>query len=129
MNDQLVRGREGIYFGYEFAVHAGPKQLPDDVLGYYVEILASQPDALRGSFGWYRELDTTTAQNAQRATRPLTIPVLGVGGAESLGDGPASTMKLAASNVQTLVIPGCGHWVAEQAPHDLLAGLAAFLDS
>src|SRR5262249_47802706 len=53
MNDQLVRGREGIYFGYEFAVHAGRKQLPDDVVGYYVEVLASQPDALRGSFGWY----------------------------------------------------------------------------
>jgi len=35
----------------------------------------------------------------------------------------------AASNVQTLVIPGCGHWVAEQAPNDLLAGLAEFLDS
>jgi pimeloyl-ACP methyl ester carboxylesterase len=129
MNDQLVRGREGIYFGYEFAVHAGTKQLPDDFVSYYVEVLASQPDALRGSFGWYRELDATTAQNAQRATKPLTIPVLGVGGAESLGDAPASTMKLAAGNVQTLVIPGCGHWVAEQAPNDLLAGLAAFLPS
>jgi len=29
--------------------------------------------------------------------------------------------------VQTLVIPGCGHWVAEQAPDQLLAALTAFL--
>jgi pimeloyl-ACP methyl ester carboxylesterase len=36
-------------------------------------------------------------------------------------------MKLAADHVQTLVIPGCGHWVAEQAPEELLAALTAFL--
>jgi pimeloyl-ACP methyl ester carboxylesterase len=36
-------------------------------------------------------------------------------------------MKLAADDVQTLVIPGCGHWVAEQAPDQLLAALTAFL--
>jgi pimeloyl-ACP methyl ester carboxylesterase len=36
-------------------------------------------------------------------------------------------MTLAADDVQTLVIPGCGHWVAEQAPGELLAALTAFL--
>ena len=36
-------------------------------------------------------------------------------------------MKLAADDVQTLVIPGCGHWVAEQAPDQLLAALTSFL--
>jgi hypothetical protein len=36
-------------------------------------------------------------------------------------------MKLAADDVQTLVIPGSGHWVAEQAPEQLLAALTAFL--
>jgi len=127
MNEQLIRGREDIYFGYEFAIHAGTSPLPDYVVRYYVEVLATQPDALRGSFGWYRELDATTAQNAQRAAQSLTQPVLGIGGTEGNADGPANTMKLAASNVQTLVIPDCAHWVPEQAPQALLAGLAAFL--
>jgi hypothetical protein len=36
-------------------------------------------------------------------------------------------MKLAADDVQTVVIPECGHWVAEQAPEQLLAALTAFL--
>ena len=125
LTEQLVRGREDIFFGYEFAIQGG-KKLPDSALRYYFSLF-SDPDALRGSFGWYRELDTTTAQNARRATQPLTIPVLGVGGAESLGDAPASTMKLTAGNVQTLVLPGCGHWVAEQAPEELLAALTTFL--
>jgi pimeloyl-ACP methyl ester carboxylesterase len=36
-------------------------------------------------------------------------------------------MMLAATNVQTLVIPGCGHFVPEEAPKELLAALTAFL--
>jgi hypothetical protein len=36
-------------------------------------------------------------------------------------------MKLAADDVQTLVIPGCAHWVAEGAPDKTLAALTEFL--
>ena len=36
-------------------------------------------------------------------------------------------MKLAADDVQSLVIPGCGHFVAEEAPEEMLAALTAFL--
>ena len=43
-------------------------------------------------------------------------PVLAIGGEESSGAMVGDTMRLVADDVQTLVIPGCGHWVAEQAP-------------
>ena len=36
-------------------------------------------------------------------------------------------MKLVADDVQTVVLAGSGHWVAEQAPEQLLAALADFL--
>jgi hypothetical protein len=36
-------------------------------------------------------------------------------------------MKLAADDVQTLVIPGCAHWVPEETPEETLAALTAFL--
>ena len=36
-------------------------------------------------------------------------------------------MKLAADDVQSLVIPGCGHHPAEEAPEEMLAALTAFL--
>jgi pimeloyl-ACP methyl ester carboxylesterase len=39
VNEQLVRGREDIYFDYEFAIQAG-KQLPDDVVDYYVGLVS-----------------------------------------------------------------------------------------
>ena len=36
-------------------------------------------------------------------------------------------MKLVADDVQAVVLPGSGHWVAEQAPDELLAALTDFL--
>ena len=36
-------------------------------------------------------------------------------------------MRLAADDVQSLVIPGIGHWLAEQAPDQMEAALTAFL--
>jgi hypothetical protein len=40
---------------------------------------------------------------------------------------PAGTMRLTADDVQTLVIPGVGDWLAEQAPDQLVAALNEFL--
>jgi pimeloyl-ACP methyl ester carboxylesterase len=127
INEQLVSGREDIFFGAEFDESAGTNKLPGDTVTYYIDTLAADPDHLRGSFGFYRALPATISQNEQRKTRRLTLPVLAIGGGESAGEGPANAMKLAADDVQTVVIPGCGHWVAEQAPEQLLAALTAFL--
>jgi pimeloyl-ACP methyl ester carboxylesterase len=87
----------------------------------------ADPAALHASFAIYRALDATIAQNQQRKTQRLRMPVLGIGGAHSLGDQVADTMKLAADDVQTLVIPGCGHHPPEEAPEETLAALTAFL--
>jgi pimeloyl-ACP methyl ester carboxylesterase len=125
VNERLVQGREEVYFGFQFAKAA--KTLPDYAVRYYVGTLAADPAALRGSFAAYRALDATIAQNQQRKTRRLTLPVLAIGGAAGLGEGAASTMKLAADDVQTVVIPGCGHYCLEEAPEEILAALTAFL--
>ena len=127
VNEQLVTGREDIFFGAEFDASAGTNKLPADAVRYYIDTLAAGPDQLRGSFGFYRAIPTTSAQNQQRKAQRLTLPVLAIGGGESSGEGVGNTMKLAADDVQTLVIPGCGHWVAEQAPDQLLAALTTFL--
>ena len=39
----------------------------------------------------------------------------------------ARDFEVAADDVQTLVIDGSGHWVAEQAPEQMLAALTEFL--
>jgi len=126
INEQLVTGREDIFFGAEFDASAGTNKLPDYAVKYYIDTL-KDPDHLRGSFEFYRAIPATSAQNQQRKERRLTLPVLAIGGAESSGEGVGNTMKLAADDVQTVVLADCGHWVAEQAPEQLLTALTAFL--
>jgi pimeloyl-ACP methyl ester carboxylesterase len=92
---------------------------------YYIDGLRDR-DALHGSFQLYRAFGATTAQNEQRKTRRLSVPVLAMGGSESVGAMAADTMKLAADDVETLVIPGIGHWLAEQAPDRMVAALTEF---
>jgi pimeloyl-ACP methyl ester carboxylesterase len=50
-----------------------------------------------------------------------------MGGEQSVGSMAADTMKLTADDVETLVIPGIGHWLAEQAPDEMVAALTEFL--
>jgi pimeloyl-ACP methyl ester carboxylesterase len=125
LNEQLVAGREDLYFGFQF--DKGGRTLPDYVVEYYIDVLASSPDALRGSFAQYRAFDTTIAQNEQRKARRLTLPVLAIGGANGIGEAVAITMRLVADNVHSSIIPGTGHWVAEDAPDQLLDALSEFL--
>ena len=124
LNEQLVAGREDLFFRWEF--DAAAKRLADDVIGYYVGLL-SNPDSLRGSFGWYRALEASIAQNEQRATRRLTMPVLGIGGEMSFGENVGNGVRAVADDVQSLVIPGTGHFLSEESPDELLAALTAFL--
>ena len=126
VNDQLAQGREEIYFGWQFATKAA-KKLPDYAVRHYVGALAADPEALHASFAIYRALDATIAQNQRRKERRLTLPILAIGGQYSLGEQIAATMKLAADDVQSLVVPGCAHWVAEEAPEETLAALTHFL--
>src|SRR6201996_2522808 len=127
INERLVTGREDIFFGAEFDASAGTNKLPPEVVKYYIDILAASPAALRGSFRIYRAFPAIIAQNEQRKTRRLTLPVLAIGGEQSAGEGPGNAMKLAADDVQTMVLAGSGHWVAEQAPEQLLSALTEFL--
>jgi pimeloyl-ACP methyl ester carboxylesterase len=123
----MVRGNENAFYRYEFRIQSGGIPLPEHAIRYYVRLYSRSRHVLRASFGLYRAWGTTFTQNMRRAELPLTIPVLGIGGAKSWAERPGDGMKPAAKNVRTLVIPHAGHWVAEQAPEAMLEALDAFL--
>ena len=87
----------------------------------------SNPEWLRACFGFYRALDTTIAQDQQRKTKQLAMPVLAIGGAMSFGGHVGEAMSLVADDVQSAVIPDTGHFLAEESPDELLTVLAPFL--
>src|ERR1700755_655383 len=43
INEQLVSGREDIFFGAEVGASAGTNKLPPEVVKYYIDILAASP--------------------------------------------------------------------------------------
>jgi pimeloyl-ACP methyl ester carboxylesterase len=61
INEQLAQGREGIFFGAEFDASAGTHKLPAETVKYYIDLLAADLEALRGSFEFYRAVDATIA--------------------------------------------------------------------
>ncbi len=125
LNEQLVVGREHLYFGFQFSSKAVVPLAPHAV-DHYIAALCS-PDALRCSFSFYRALDETMAQNAARAERRLSLPVLAIAGGGWLGDVVGETMGLVADDVTSVVIPGCGHYPAEEAPEAVGEVLGRFL--
>lgn len=124
--EELVSGREDAFYGYEFKIQGGG--VAKEAIDYYVRLLSNH-ESLSGSFGFYRAWDATIAQNEKRAKTKLKMPVLGIGGQDSWGKAVADSMKGAAVNVQTAVIPATGHWLAEQSPDRMVAVLAEFLSS
>ena len=55
------------------------------------------------------------------------MPILAVGGAASFGEHVGDAMRLVADDVQSVVIPDTGHFLAEESPEELLAALTPFL--
>jgi hypothetical protein len=55
------------------------------------------------------------------------MPALAIGGAASFGEHVGQALQLVADDVQSVVIPDTGHFVAEEAPDEMLTALTAFL--
>lgn len=128
INERMVAGREEIYFGYNFTSKtATPGAIPQQAIDVYVDQLRD-PAALHASFEYYRTLDTSAEQILRwRDEGPLSIPVLAIGGQHSTGTMPEETMRLVATNVIGLVIPGAGHFLPEEAPEGLGKAVLDFL--
>lgn len=127
LNEQLVEGRERLYFGWQFE-HKAATPLPEHAIDVYVDAIASGPEALHASFAPYRALDHTIEQNVRRKETRLPMPVLTIAGEFSVADQVAATIAPVADDVHHLVFEGCGHFPAEEAPDEMLSALGEFLE-
>ena len=128
INEKMVAGREEIYFGHQFtSKSARTSAFSQETIDLYVDVVRD-PAALHAAFEFYRRLDQTSEQvrQARADGGALNIPVLAIGGEYSTGSAPAEDMRKVADNVKGLVIPGCGHFLAEEAPKELLDALLDF---
>ena len=129
--ERLVAGRERIYldrFWNDFS--ADPKRFDEASRQHYAKLYA-RPGAMHSGFAQFAAFDQDAINNkAWLATnRPLTMPVLAIGGEKSFGPVMATVMRAAATNVTQGVIADSGHWLMEEQPKATVAMIQAFLDA
>lgn len=129
INEQLVRGREELYFRHQFATKAAsPDAVPRYAQDLYIEQLEN-PDALRASFEFYRALDLSLPQHRRRGEGDmLKMPVLTIAGEYCCGEMIEAEMATLAEHLRSEVIADCGHYPAEEKPAEFLALAMEFLE-
>ncbi|WP_312970983.1 alpha/beta fold hydrolase [Acinetobacter gerneri] len=126
INEALVRGREDLYFNYQFDSKAGsPESLPSSAREFYIAPLRTE-DGLRASFDYYRAIDKSIPQYRERMKHPITMPVLSFAGELACADGVEAELRSVANDVEAVVFKNCGHYPAEECPDEFLVILEKF---
>ena len=59
----------------------------------------------------------------------MSVPILGLGGEGSLGEGVRAMMERVGTDVRGGVVPGSGYFIPEERPDVLVARFAEFVGS
>jgi pimeloyl-ACP methyl ester carboxylesterase len=124
----LVQGRERIYlehFWNDFAADPG-KSVPEADRKIYAAEYA-RPDHIRAGMEYFRALEQDGREFHEYAAKPLTMPMLVLSGEKGSGDVLIKQAPLIATDVQSAVVPGAGHWLMEEAPGFVIPKLVTFL--
>jgi len=126
--EALVAGRERIYLteGFYRALSYNPAAFTDADVDEYVRCYSS-PGGMRAGFEYFRAFAEDAKQNKESFKNKLAMPVLALGGAQSLGPTMVGMANEVATNVRGGVIERCGHWVADERPEYVTEQLVAFL--
>jgi len=125
--EMLIEGREDAFFAWWFLHMLGrPDAMTPNEIEHYARIYSGR-EALAAGFAHYRTLLADIEHDRPFASIPLPMPVLTIAGGESVGEKLAVGLRPAAGNLRSVVLPGCGHFVSEERPHELAALLVEFL--
>ncbi|HEX4488278.1 MAG TPA: alpha/beta hydrolase [Terriglobales bacterium] len=124
----LVKGRERTYFEHYWNNFAADKNhsIPEADRKAYAAAYA-KPGYMRAGWSYFVSFPQAAKDFAMLAQTKLTMPVLSIGGEKSLGEALGAQMKLVATDVTVIVLPGTGHWLMEERPSETMDALVKFL--
>jgi pimeloyl-ACP methyl ester carboxylesterase len=128
ITEELTKGKEEAYMRHLWNSFTGDKAtLPFSDWQPYVKA-ASQPGAITSSAQYYRAAYESAKQVQELNKTKLSIPVLSIAGEKSIGAFQEQFVRNFASNIsRTIVLPGAGHFVAEERPAEVTKALLEFL--
>lgn len=105
-----------------------PAWLREADLDYYAQTF--ERTGFSGALNRYRNVDRDWEELAQAASATVSQPALFVGGERdsAVVFSSLAPMKTSVPNLQqTLLLPGCGHWVQQERPAEVNAAIINFL--
>jgi pimeloyl-ACP methyl ester carboxylesterase len=124
----LVKGRERIYFEHfwnDFSADK-TKSIKEADRKLYTAAYA-QPNGMRAGFSYFSDFEKDAADFGPMSQTKLTMPVLSIAGEKSAVTFLGNQARLYATNVQSVIIQGSGHWLIDEAPEQVVPALVAFI--
>jgi pimeloyl-ACP methyl ester carboxylesterase len=125
----LVKGRERIYFEHfwnDFSADK-TKSIKEADRKLYTAAYA-QPGGMRAGFSYFSGFEQDAVDFGQMSKTKLSMPVLTLAGEKSAGAFLGNQAQLYATNVQSIIIKGSGHWLIDEAPEQVVPALVAFIN-
>lgn len=125
----LVQGRERIYFEHFWNDMAADKSksVKEADRKLYTAAYA-QPNGMRAGFAYFSDFERDAADFGPMSQTKLSMPVLTLAGEYSAGAFLGNSISSAATNVQSQIIKGSGHWLIDEAPEQVVPALVQFID-
>src|SRR3984957_9301845 len=125
----LVTGRERIYlehFWNDFAADR-TKSVPEADRIFYANEYA-RPDHMKAGMEVFRAFPKDAENFAEFAKTKLPMPLLVLSGEKAGGPFLIEQGKMVATNVESGLVKGTGHWLMEEAPDEVIPKLVEFLN-
>ena len=102
------------------------KSLPEAERKAYTKAY-SRSGRMRAAWQYFVVFPQTANEFAELSRTKLTFPILSIGGDKANGAALADQAKLVGTDVSSVVIKDCGHWIMEEKPQETMAALIKFL--
>jgi pimeloyl-ACP methyl ester carboxylesterase len=122
--EALIVGKEREFLNWFYRGDAVVEHeaIPPETVNEYLRTFAGLEGVL-GSLGVYRTAFATMAQTLPLTQNKVRVPVVAIGGEKGLGARVGRFVSMVAANVESIVLPDCGHFVPEECPEAILEQL------
>ena len=125
--EMLTLGREREYIRAQIKAWSHKKDaIGEDAITEYASHYAT-PGGMTAGFNFYRTLRDDVPFAATLRDQKLTMPVMAIAGQYGVGERLADALRPETRDLESVIAPDCGHFVAEEAPDFFCEHLEKFL--
>jgi pimeloyl-ACP methyl ester carboxylesterase len=117
--ERLIVGNERAFLTWFYERHATPGAIDKETVDEYLRTFSGREGVL-GALGVYRAAFTTIEQTAPLTRNKVQVPIVALGGERAQGIQVRKMVEMVANNVDGASISGCGHFVPEERPDEVV---------